>query len=153
MGNSDLGRLANQLAKLTEEDLKELISLRKQKQAESSKQKHGKAIEQLKARKQKLENQLDEISKQLKALESGGDYVARSRDKGNVSGRTIEQLILEVLRERNQPSRPCEIRDTILDKNWYQGKKQSLAATVSIILSRLVKEGKVSVKDKLYLAV
>jgi len=153
MADNRLDRLASQLVKLSKDELDEVIKLRQAKQKETSKQRHGREIARLKARKQKLESEIGELTKRISLLESGGEIAGPARDKGNVSGRPMEALVLEVLRERNQPSRPCDVRDTILNKGWYQGKKPSLTASVSILLAKLVKDGKVTAENKLYSAV
>ncbi len=135
-------KLAKLLIGLSKDDIQEIIKEQARISSEKSIVRNQRELNRLQKREAKLAAELEEIRSKIADIQ-GGKEVRGSRGKGNVSGRPIEDLVIDILREKAEPSRPKDIRDAILNKGWYEGSKVSLGTSVAIALSALVKAGRV----------
>ncbi len=136
-------KLARLLSGLSKEEIQDILKEQARISSEKTQARSQREMLRLKKREAKLCAELDEVRKKIADLQ-GGKEIRGGRGKGNVSGRPLEELILEILRETGQPSRPKDIRDTILNKGWYEGSAASLGTSVAITLSQLIKSGQVA---------
>ena len=135
-------RIAKLLLGLSKDEIQDILKEQARISSEKTQARSQREMLRLKKRETKLCAELDEVRKKIADLQ-GGKEIRGSRGKGNVSGRSLEELVLEILREIGQPSRPKDIRDAILSKGWYEGSQVSLGTSVAITLSQLIKSGHV----------
>ncbi len=135
-------KIAKLLIGLSKDEIQEILKEQARISSEKSQARGQREMLRLRKREAKLTAQLEEVRKKIDGIQ-GGKEVRGTRGKGNVSGRPLEELVLEILREKGQPTRPKEIRDSILEKGWYEGSEVSLGTSVAATLGILIKSGRV----------
>jgi hypothetical protein len=135
-------RIAKILQGLSRQEINAILKEQSALLGDKEKARRERELKRLAAREEKLKASLQEVRKRISDLEQGKSLVRRRRGEGNVTGRSFPDLVLEVVREKGEPSRPRDVRIAFLDKGWYQGSDRSLNSSVATALRELVKEGK-----------
>lgn len=139
-------QIAKVLDGLSKSEIDEVLKERRRIKDEKERAQIERTISNLRVRERGLKDQLSELRKEIRGLQSqlrSGSRTGR-RGRGNVSGRSFEDLVMEVMQELPPPVRPRDVRNRILEKGWYEGEIRSLTASVAVTIRTLLEAGKLT---------
>jgi hypothetical protein len=142
-------RLAKLLLGLSREEIDKIIEEQATLSLEMNRDKIERELQRLRSREQVLLKDVENIRQRISDVEAG-KFVRSTRSRGNVSGKPLSDLVLEVVRGSSEPIRPRDIAAQITSQGLYDGDSRSLQTGIAITLKRLINIGKVTKANARY---